>query len=207
MIHPHRPARLAALMLSTALLTTGCQVFEQTSKNVENTFTGLSATITTFDADSRPLDEITGRSVSIETDDRFDITDSSGAISKESSVLSITTGQNHISHVGSTLIMSETGLDSVLDDPEARALVRNETSASPVLVRLKEGFANAFTGKPKTILIRSQQGVPLAVYTGQEVSTFSARGIPNSTVLLVDGKALFIYRAEFTIYDTALLED
>lgn len=58
-----------------------------------------------------------------------------------------------------------------------------------------------------TVLVRSQQGVPLGVYTGNDVSTFAAKDIPNSTALLIDGKRLFLYRVEFSIYETSLLGD
>ena len=43
------------------------------------------------------------------------------------------------------------------------------------------------------------------MFTGNDVSTFSAKNIPNSTALLIDGKRLFLYRVEFSIYDTSLL--
>lgn len=58
-----------------------------------------------------------------------------------------------------------------------------------------------------TVLIRSQQGLPIAVFTGDEVSTFQAKNIPNSTALLIDGKRVFLYRVDFSIYDTSLLGD
>ncbi|MCM3273784.1 DUF5052 family protein [Paenibacillus elgii] len=55
------------------------------------------------------------------------------------------------------------------------------------------------------ILIRSQSGQPLATFVGNKVSYF-ATDIDKSTAFLIDGKYLFIYRCDYTIYDLSLLK-
>ena len=122
-------------------------------------------------------------------------------------MLNIQVGGKQMYHVGSAMVMQEDGITNVLDDTNARAEVYDESSSVPFLTRLKNQFQNDFTGKSMTVLVRSQQGVPLGVYTGNDVSTFAAKDIPNSTALLIDGKRLFLYRVEFSIYDTSLLGD
>ena len=101
--------------------------------------------------------------------------------------------------------MQEHGITNVLNDTNARTEIIDEDSAIPLLTRIKNQYQNDFTGRNATVLIRSQQGVPIGVFTGNDVSTFSAKNIPNSTALLIDGKRLFLYRVEFSIYDTSLL--
>ena len=64
---------------------------------------------------------------------------------------------------------------------------------------------NYTTGKDKIILVRSQSGQPLATFAGDDVSYY-ATDIENSTALLIDGEFLFIYRCDYTIYDTELLQ-
>lgn len=84
----------------------------------------------------------------------------------------------------------------------------NDTDSSiPFLSRLKNEFKNDFTGQNMTVLVRSQQGIPIAVFTGDNVSTFQAENIPNSTALLIDDKRVFLYWVDFSIYDTSLLGD
>ena len=101
--------------------------------------------------------------------------------------------------------MQEHGITNVLNDTNARTEIIDEDSAIPLLTRIKNQYQNDFTGRNATVLIRSQQGVPIGVFTGNDVSTFSAKNIPNSTALLIDGKRLFLYRVEFSIYDTSLI--
>lgn len=198
---------LTALALTTALTLplTGCELLQNTTVNIEEEFAGLEATIQTFDARGNIIDNVTGNSIAVQTDNRFDIRGSDGTVTKESSVLNIQIGGKQMYHVGSSLIMQEHGITNVLNDTNARAEIIDEDSAIPLLTRIKNQYQNDFTGRNATVLIRSQQGIPIGVFTGNDVSTFSAKNIPNSTALLIDGKRLFLYRVEFSIYDTSLL--
>ena len=197
----------AAVMLAATMTVSGCALFESTVVDVREEFKGLGATIQKFDARGEVIDNVKGNSIAIETDNRFDVRGSDGSVTKESSVLNIQVGGKQMYHVGSALVMQEDGITNVLDDTDARAEVDNADSAAPFLTRLKNKYQNDFTGKSMTVLVRSQHGVPLGVYTGNNVSTFAAEDIPNSTALLIDGKRLFLYRVEFSIYDTSLLGD
>lgn len=176
-------------------------------KNMQEEFEGLEATIQTFDAQGQVIDNVKGNSISVETDNRFDIKGSDGEVTKESSVLNIQVGGKQMYHVGSSLVMQEQGTTNILNNTNARAEVNDTDSSVPFLSRLKNEFKNDFTGQNMTVLIRSQQGLPIAVFTGDEVSTFQAENIPNSTALLIDGKRVFLYRVDFSIYDTSLLGD
>lgn len=199
-------AALTVMLAVVAVSLSACQYFQQTVKDVSAEFKGLTAVVETYDVNANPLDRITGKSIQIATDDRFDVTDSEGNITKESQVLKLTVGGQPVYHVGSSLVMREEGLTSVLDEDNARQEINSTDSSVPFLSRLKTKFDEFFTGNEYTILIRSQEGTPIAVYTGQNVSSYSAEGIPNSTVLLIDGKRLFIYRCDYTIYATSLIE-
>ena len=61
-------------------------------------------------------------------------------------------------------------------------------------------------GKKKVILIRSQSGKPIATFAGDKV-VFKETEIEKSTSLIIDGKLLFIYRSDYSIYDSDLLLD
>ena len=139
-------------------------------------------------------------------DDRFDITDSKGNVSKESSVLDISVGSSQVIHVGSTLIFAENGLTDYMEKYASKVDLDSNKRSLPFINRFYNQVKNDVTGDSKLILIRSQTGTPLATYFGRKVSTSASGGIPNTTYLLVDGKRLIIYRADFTIYDTDLLD-
>ena len=83
--------------------------------------------------------------------------------------------------------------------------IENIDRSSPFLNKMVNDMKNLTTGKSKIILIRSQSGKPLATFYGDKVSYF-ATGIDKSTGIQIDGKYLFIYRCDYTIYDTELLK-
>lgn len=196
---------LVVLSLSLLFLT-GCQSIGNFFKTTQEQFLGLSGTLRTFDENSQVIDKITGKSISIESDDRFDITDENGDVSKESSVLDITVGGSQVIHVGSTLIFAENGLTDYMEKYSDKVDISTENRSLPFVNRFFNQIKNDISGESKLILVRSQTGTPLATYFGKRVSTSAPDGIPNTTYLLVDGKRLIIYRADFTIYDTDLLD-
>ncbi len=49
-------------------------------------------------------------------------------------------------------------------------MLEENSHSIPVLNRMISAFKNDFTGKKKAILIRSQNGTPLAAYAGDRVS-------------------------------------
>jgi hypothetical protein len=67
------------------------------------------------------------------------------------------------------------------------------------------GVKNLTTGQKLLILIRSQTGKPLATFAGKDVSYFTT-DIDKSTGFIIDGKYLFVYRCDYTVYDLALLD-
>ena len=198
---------IVSIILIVSLIVSSCSYFKNDMKNMQEEFQGLEATIQTFDAQGQVIDNVKGNSISVETDNRFDIKGSDGSVTKESSVLNIKVGGKQMYHVGSSLVMQEQGTTNILNNTNARAEVNDTDSSVPFLSRLKNEFKNDFTGQNMTVLIRSQQGIPIAVFTGDNVSTFQAENIPNSTALLIDDKRVFLYRVDFSIYDTSLLGD
>lgn len=199
--------KLLALSLVSLVFLAGCQGVTDFFKTTQEQYLGLSGTVRTFDENSQVIDKLSGKSISIQSDDRFDMTDELGNISKESSVLDVTIGGSQVLHVGSTLIFSEDGLTDYMDKYGSSVELESENRSLPFVNRFFQQIKNDWTGEKKLILIRSQNGTPLATYFGNKVSTSAPDGIPNTTYLLIDGKRLIIYRADFTIYDTALLSE
>jgi hypothetical protein len=192
-------------LIAIGLVTmTGCQKVSFWLKNFQQNFTGISMTVRTFDEDSRVIDEITGRNVSIKRDKTFDTENSDGTANSDSSVLKLTVGSNELTHVGSSMVVSEKGLKDVFDEYAQTVDVTSFDRGIPVLNDMVHKLKAEFTGMKKTILIRSQNGTPLATYVGDKVTTYKT-DVPKSTGLLIDNRYLFIYRCEYTIYDTALL--
>lgn len=116
-----------------------------------------------------------------------------------SSVLKITADGKDIEQVGNTMVFAETGLDPVdgytlPKDIETRGGTVNIIDSTINSVKNK-------IGKGRVIVISSQLGVPIAVYQGNNVGYEIPDDLPKFTKLTIDGKALYIHRANYLIID------
>lgn len=195
---------IGAITLMAGLLS-GCNAAHMTAKQLESAFAGISVNIRTFDEESQVIDNVNGESVMVERDTTFDTSTSKGS-NKDSSVLKITIGEHEMHHVGSSLVMAEDGLYDIFGEYAKTVDINNTDRSIPIINSIVNSFKNVTSGKEKTILIRSQNGTPLATYVGNKVSIFSV-DIPKTTAFLVDNKVLLVYRCDYTVYDTALLLD
>lgn len=195
-------ATAAAFMALTVLLS-GCAGLSAFGEKFNRAMNGVSATMTTYTQGGQLVDEVHGRSFQVTRDKRFDRHNSDGTSKNDSSVLMISIGSNHISHVGSTLVLAQDGLAPIAGGSTTVHFSNND-KGTPWLNNLFEYNRNLWKGKGKTIMIRSQDGTPIAVYAGSEVEILST-DVPQSTWFRVDGKYLFVYRADYTVYDNQLL--
>jgi len=202
-MHIRRRTSAVLATVLTVFILAGCAGLSAFGEEINRAFNGVSATMTTYNEDGELIDKVHGTSFRITRDTRFDTSNSDGTSKNDSSVLMISLGDNHISHVGSTLVLAQDGLTAVAD-AETNVEFSNNEPGTPWLNNLFEYHRNLWQGKGKTILIRSQNGTPIAVYAGSEVEIL-ATDVPKSTWFRVDGKYLFVYRADYTVYDNDLL--
>lgn len=193
------------ILLISSLILSGCNWFSNELGKFERALKGQEVIIQTYDEESNIIDRVEGKSVSINADDAFDLTDAEGNTVEKSSVINLTIGGKSMLHVGSSLILREKGLTDVFDEYSKNVDIENQDRSVPFLNNMLNDFKNLTTGKSKVILIRSQSGKPLATFIGDNVSYF-ATDIDKSTGLIIDDQYLFIYRCDYTIYDLELLE-
>lgn len=192
-------------VICATTLMSGCNLFKNELGKMKEKLKGRTAIVQTYDEESNIIDQVKGRSISISSENKFDIKNEEGETTKKSSVISLTIGGKSMVHVGSSLIMYEDGLTNVFDEYAKRVDVKNFDRSVPFVNRMINDMRNITTGKSKAILIRSQSGKPLATFVGDDVSYF-ATDIDKSTGILIDGQYLFIYRCDYTIYDMELLD-
>lgn len=58
----------------------------------------------------------------------------------------------------------------------------------------------------RIVLIQSQEGDPLCMFSGDSVSWKVSKDLPKTTEIEIDGKMVYIHRANFSIIDTSLFE-
>ncbi|MFJ6264395.1 DUF5052 family protein [Lysinibacillus xylanilyticus] len=182
-----------------------CNFLEFGLGNLKEELVGRDMLIQTYDEDSQIIDRVQGKSISVNADGEFAIKDSEGKTVEKSSVLNITVGGKQMLHVGSSLLAYEKGLQNLFDEYSQKVDITNFDRSVPFLNRLVNDLQNFTTGKSKIVLIRSQSGQPLATFAGNDVSYF-ATDVDKSTALMIDGKFLLIYRCDYSIYDTELLQ-
>ena len=121
-----------------------------------------------------------------------------------SSVLTITIDGHEMSSCGSTILFVEKGLTPdlvITNDISSHSYgVDSNTAIANIINRFKNNF-----GKPVVAVIQSQLGDPICAYSGNEVYWEVCENLPKTTKLMIDGKALYIHRANFQLIDTALL--
>lgn len=194
------------LLAAVATITlTGCALLESWGKDIKENWAGIPVTVRTYDESSQVIDQVHGKSMNITRDERFDLTDSEGEVSKASKVLKITVGGKEMTHVGSSLVAAEDGLVDQFEEFSKTTNINNMSRSIPVMNKMVNGFKNNWSPESKVILIRSQNGTPLATYAGNSVR-IEDTDVPSSTSLLIDGKRLFVYRCDYTIYDMDMFE-
>lgn len=200
-----RISLLILIFCSLMIVLSGCNLLENKIGEMKSALQGRVAIIQTYDEESNVIDRIEGSSIDIGPEDMFATTDSTGNKIKNSSVLSITIGGKPMMHVGSSLILAEKDLTNVFEEFAKTTNIKNIERSTPFLNRMVNSMTNIMSGKKLIVLIRSQSGKPLATYVGDNVSYF-ATDVDKSTGILIDGKYLFIYRCDYSIYDVSLLE-
>ena len=123
-----------------------------------------------------------------------------------SSVITITIDGKQLISCGDTCIFYdkrlapeyEFYLDSI--DSESSGVLDS------VLISGKVNSIKNMFGKPMVVVIKSQMGAPIYAFSGNKVYWEVQEDLPKFTKLMIDGKALYIHRANFQIIDKSLLD-
>lgn len=125
-----------------------------------------------------------------------------------SSVLSITIDGKQIESCGSTVLFVENGLKPDVEFDTADIHISSDADGLgdwAIVAETVNKYKNYF-GKGTIVVIQSQLGDPICAFSGDDVYWEVSEDLPKTTKLMVDGKALYIHRANFQIIDKELLE-
>ena len=187
----------------------GCS---NTLSELKGDLVGNSFVITTYDNFGEQTLQTTGRRVSLSGNKvkTSDYTEAGTAYEswELSSVITITIDGKEMESCGDTCIFAEQGLEPELDFTAPEFIEShggsplNITSLSYTINQYKNYF-----GKKRVVVIKSQTGQPIVAYSGNKVYWEVDAKLPKTTKLMIDGKALYIHRANFQIIDKELLEE
>ena len=124
-----------------------------------------------------------------------------------SSVVTVIIDGKTIESCGSTMIFAENGLNPEVDfnSPEVIKSTSDGSFGDNVFIASIVNKYKNYFGKSRVVVIQSQLGDPICAYSGNDVYWEVCQDLPKTTKLMIDGKALYIHRANFQIIDKNLL--
>lgn len=140
-----------------------------------------------------------------------------------SSVMSIEIDGNKIESCGSTIIFADNRLEKCdidfneeISTDNVDNANQNSSISQPTDIRIDDWFRIKYWWMNKNlnnkehgsrlVIIQSQLGNPICMYVGNEVSWDIPKNLPKTTMITIDGKVLYIHRANFSIIDIDLIK-
>lgn len=190
---------------------TGCAANDDYMNDVKGNLSGNSYTIYTYDNYGQKVMTTTGDKINIagnKTKSKgYDSEGNETTSYDVSSVITILIDGKEIESCGDTCIFEQKGLKPEVDftQEDITSHSTGKISENTYIAGIVNYYKNYF-GKSRVVVIKSQLGQPIAAYSGDEVFWKIPDDLPKMTKLMIDGKALYIHRANFQIIDKELLQ-
>ena len=204
-------ALLATIIcICTITWLTGCAANDDYMNDVKGNLSGNSYTIYTYDNYGQKVMTTTGDKINIagnKTKSKgYDSEGNETTSYDVSSVITILIDGKEIESCGDTCIFEQKGLKPEVDftQEDITSHSTGKISENTYIAGIVNYYKNYF-GKSRVVVIKSQLGQPIAAYSGDEVFWKIPDDLPKMTKLMIDGKALYIHRANFQIIDKELL--
>ena len=199
-------SRLILIIIIVALImsVTGCAAIRDKLKTIKGELVGIHFNISAYDHYANKTLEMEGSKVTVgvlENDANID----PAATGYQSGVLEMTIDGEQMFQVGNTVIFADDGLDMVEDFEVPEDINVGRGGGFVPIDRFVNDIKNKI-GKKKTIIISSQMGIPIAVYQGERVYVTVPDDLPKMTRLNIDGKSLYLHRANYLILDTEMMK-
>lgn len=200
---------LALVAMISIFVVSGCAKLASAINDIKGSLIGNQYTIYTYDNFGNLVLETSGKKIDIAGNPVKNTSyDENGKVItgyELSSVITITIDGNEIESCGDTCIFVQKGLtpdvDFTTETIQSSGSVLDITSLSAKLNQYKNKF-----GKARVVVIKSQLGNPIMAFSGDSVYWEIPEDLPKMTKLMLDGKALYIHRANFQIIDKELIE-
>lgn len=202
---------MAAAVAVFAVGLTGCGLFDSEVNELNGTIKGNTYNVSFYSNDGVNFMNMNGEKIdmSSNTVEEPVYTDGGWGYSETmSSVVTVTIDGSEVESCGSTMIFAEDGLKPEVNfknpdliESASGGSVKDYTFIAGIVNKVKNNF-----GKSRIVVIQSQLGDPICAYSGNDVYWKVCKDLPKTTKLMIDGKALYIHRANFQIIDKKLLD-
>lgn len=199
---------IISIIAVLSLMLTGCQSWFSGINDLKGDLVGNSYTIDTFDNFGNLTMKTHGDKINIKPNIVNEYSyGGSGWTTTEtlSSVITINIDGEQLLSCGDTCIFYDDGLKpdytfSVSEINSTADGVMDNTAVAGMVNSIKNRI-----GKSMVCVIKSQTGYPIYVFSGESVYWEVPEDLPKFTKLSIDGKPLYIHRANFQIIDKSLL--
>lgn len=206
--------KILSIVLCAILLfsLSGCAAIESKINDIRGKLVGNNYDVYTYDNFGNLVLSTSGEKINISANKTattsYDIEGSVIRGSELTSVITITIDGSEIQSCGDTCIFVQDGLTPEVEFASEEIVSKSEgiISDSASIARFINQYKNLF-GKSRVVVIKSQLGQPIAAYSGDDVYWEIPKNLPKMTKLMIDGKALYIHRANFQIIDKELLQE
>lgn len=199
------------LIFALTLSLCSCALLEGKVAELNGDLTGNSYNCQFYSNDGQNFMNMTGRKINISSNkvrERTYVDGTWGYTETLSSVITITIDGNQVENCGSSVIFAESGLDADVnfqyEDIASIESTADGFGDNTLIAGVVNRYKNAY-GKPVVVVIQSQLGNPICAYSGEKVYWEVCEDLPKTTMLTIDGKLLYIHRANFQIIDKGLL--
>lgn len=201
---------MAAAVAMFAVGLTGCSLLDSEVNELNGTIKGNTYNVSFYSNEGENFMNMSGEKINMSSNTVEEPVYADGGWGYSetmSSVVTVTIDGSEVESCGSTMIFAEDGLEPEVDfkSPEliestSGGSVKDYTFIASIVNKVKNNF-----GKSRVVVIQSQLGDPICAYSGDEVYWKVCKDLPKTTKLMIDGKALYIHRANFQIIDKKLL--
>ena len=190
---------LALTALIACIAMTGCSAIGAYLSQLRGELFGNNYDIRQYDDFGNLVFTVHGNKVTMdcELDEYGEVT----------SYIDITIDGKSWKHVGSTLVFAQRGVDMITDFqlPEDMQTPGSSTGLMAIDRRINE-YANYF-GKDLVVLVSSQNGTPIGLFQGDDCYTEIPGDLPKTTLIHIDGKLVYVHRANVDIIPASLFTD
>lgn len=202
---------VAILFIVVAMVNlSGCALFQSDVNELNGSITGNTYHASFYSNEGEKFMDMSGQKIDLASNIVRERTYSDGSwgyTNTLSSVITVTIDGKEVESCGSTMIFAEDGLEPEVDfqSPDVINSTTDESLGDNVIIASIVNKYKNYFGKSRVVIIQSQLGDPICAYSGDDVYYEVCEDLPKTTKLMIDGKALYIHRANFQIIDKELL--
>lgn len=198
-------------MLFAIISCTGCALWDNEVNELNGSITGNTYNAGFYTNQGENFMNVSGQKIDLQSnvikEKTYNSNNGWGYNQTLSSVVTVIIDGKTIESCGSTMIFAENGLNPEVDfkSPEVIKSTSDGSFGDNVFIASIVNKYKNYFGKSRVVVIQSQLGDPICAYSGNEVYWEVCQDLPKTTKLMIDGKALYIHRANFQIIDKNLL--